>query len=167
MHFFQFHNIFGLNELYVKVIVPTQFETLVNGYKYPRAVALIGNPNEFGIYMSLGAIYMLYLIIKNNKYSYLILYLMFTFGVYLSSSRTAYISLIFGSGILIILHYFKFTKKEIFNTFKYGIVILLLHSMFFFLLPNIYTWRIKNIFNIDNQTSWQNRLDKNKELLII
>ncbi len=161
--FLQFHNIFGLNELYVKFIAPTQFDTLVNGYKYPRAVALIGNPNEFGMYMSFGAIYMLYLNIKSNKYLYLILYLMFTFGVYLASSRTSYLSLILGSGMLIIFHYFKFTKVGILNTFKYGFLILLLQIILFFSLPDIYSWRIKTILNINNQVSWQERLDKNKD----
>jgi hypothetical protein len=44
----QYFDLGGLNSKYTHVIAPTQFETLVNGYRYPRPVGMVGNPNEFG-----------------------------------------------------------------------------------------------------------------------
>ena len=164
--FFQFHNIFGLNELYVKYIASTQYETLINGYKWPRAVALAGNPNVLGFLLTLFSIYILFVISKNyKKFYYYIIYLLILISVFLSASRTSYIALVFSNVVYIFLLFFKFKKKDIFKTFSICTLFLILHVLILFLLPNSYTWRIKTIINFQNESSWQKREDMNQEFI--
>ena len=164
--FFQFHNLFNLNELYIRFVAPTQYETLINGYKWPRAVALAGNPNVLGFLMTLASIYVLYLLIKNYKKWYLyIIYALIIICVFLTASRTSYISLIVGNGILIFLTFFKLKKECIIKMFLVGFIFLVFHIVLILALPNSYTWRIKTIIDYKNETSWQKRLDMNEEFL--
>lgn len=164
--FFQFHNLFNLNELYIRYVAPTQYETLINGYKWPRAVALAGNPNVLGFLMTLASIYVLYLLIKNYKKWYLyIIYALIIICVFLTASRTSYISLIVGNGILIFLTFFKLKKECIIKMFLVGFIFLVFHIVLILALPNSYTWRIKTIIDYKNETSWQKRLDMNEEFL--
>ena len=164
--FFQFHNLFNLNELYIRFVAPTQYETLINGYKWPRAVALAGNPNVLGFLMTLASIYVLYLLIKNYKKWYLyIIYALIIICVFLTASRTSYISLILGNGILIFLTFFKLKKECIIKMFLVGFIFLVFHIVLILALPNSYTWRIKTIIDYKNETSWQKRLDMNEEFL--
>lgn len=164
--FFQFHNLFGLNELYVKFIAPTQYETLVNGYAYPRVVGFAGNPNVFGFFITLASIYILYLLLKNpKKWYYYLLYILLVISVFLSASRTSYIVLIIGSGLLILLNYFKLNKKDICKTLLIGIIFVAFQFVLLFILPTSYTWRIKQLIDLDSVTSWQNRLENNQNFI--
>ena len=166
LSFFQFHNLFGLNELYVKYIASTQYETLVNGYKFPRAVGLAGNPNVLGFLFSLSAIYIMDLILKEpKKWYYYSLYLFLVIGIFLTASRTSYVSLILGSGLVIILRFFKLNKKSIFKLLEVGTIYILLQVLLLLVLPNSYTWRIKELVNLDNVTSWQKRVESNKDFV--
>ncbi len=164
--FFQFHNLFHLNEYYIKLIAPTQYETLVNNYPFPRAVALAGNPNVLGFLMALASVYILYLIINNyKKWYYYIIYTLIIITVFLSCSRTSYITLIGGNGLLILLTFFKFSKKDILKTIGIGGLFLVFQILLIFSLPEKYTWRIKGLVDFKNASSWQERVENNKEFI--
>lgn len=164
--FFQFHNLFNLNSLYVKIIAPTQYETLVNGYKWPRVVGLVGNPNVFGFLMSLSSCYVLNLLLKNKKkWYYYLVYILLVISLFLTSSRTAYITLITSGLSLIFFQNFRFSWKNVRKTLITISIFLVFHVLILFTLPNSYTWRIKTIFDFNNQNSWQNRVENNKDFL--
>lgn len=166
LSFFQFYNLFGLNELYIKTIAPTQYRTLVNGYKWPRAVGLVGNPNVMGFLMTLFSIYILFLILKDyKKWYYYIIYSFVVICVFLTASRTSYISLIMGNFVLLFLSILKIKKIKFTKIVLICLVFLSFHGLLVLTLPNSYTWRIKEIINYKNATSWQKRVDNNKEFI--
>lgn len=49
----QYFNIFELNAIYVQFVAPTQYETLIGNYPWPRPVGMVGNPNEVGFLLGL------------------------------------------------------------------------------------------------------------------
>ena len=164
--FFQFHNLFGLNELYIKILAPTQYEALVNNYRWPRAVGLAANPNVFGFLMALISNYVLYLIFKNKKSIYLYLvYFLSVIGIFLSSSRSSYIALIIGGCLLVLFNSFKFNKEGIKKFFVIGFVFVSFHFILLMVLPKIYTWRVQSLISIGNINSWQQRLEKTDKFI--
>lgn len=161
---FQYFNIFDLNKYYVKFIAPTQYITLVDNYIYPRSVGLVGNPNELGFIFVIIMTYFLNEALKQPKkiINYL-LYIIGIFGVYTTMSRTNFICMIVAGLLTIIVNTFKFSLKNIKKTIIILLLFLILQSLILFLLPNKYTWRIKDIFNIDKINSWNKRQDLNKD----
>lgn len=175
--FIQFYNIGNINDLYIKIIAPTQYSTLVNNYAYPRIVGLLSNPNEYGFILALINLYLFYLILKNinnkkNVLILLILVIMNRMTLYLTGSRTSLIVSIFSELLFIFLYLIiknrqKKIKQNFKPIFKSGLIclaILCVESAILFSLPNLYTWRVKNIF-IGNIDSWEIRKDKNSQFI--
>ncbi len=161
--FFQFHNIFGLNEQYIEKIAPTQYRTLVNGYPSPRTVGVAGNPNVFGFLMVLLSLYFLYFVLKDyKKWYYYVMYLLTVVCVFQSSSRTSYVALIMSNFCLVVLHFFKLNKQDILKTASVSLILMIVHFSLLFILPDSYTWRMKTLINFGNQKSYQDRLEKNR-----
>lgn len=164
LSFFQFHNVFGLNEQYIEKIAPTQYRALVNGYLWPRTVGLAGNPNVFGFLMTLLSLYFLYFILKDQrKWYHYVMYLLTVVCVFQSSSRTSYVALIMSNFCLIVLYFFKLTKQDILKTALVSLILMIVHFSLLFISPDSYTWRMKTLINFGNQKSYQDRLEKNKE----
>lgn len=163
LSFFQFHNVFGLNEQYIEKIAPTQYRALVNGYLWPRTVGLAGNPNVFGFLMTLLSLYFLYFILKDQrKWYHYVMYLLTVVCVFQSSSRTSYVALIMSNFCLIVLSFFKLTKQDILKTALVSLILMIVHFSLLFILPDSYTWRMKTLINFGNQKSYQDRLEKNR-----
>jgi hypothetical protein len=60
----QYFDIGALNAKYVHLVSPTQYETLVNNYPWPRPIGMVGNPNEVGYFLVLLGLVGSYLWIK-------------------------------------------------------------------------------------------------------
>lgn len=59
----QYFDVLGLNASYVPWVAPTQYETLVGDYPWPRPVGMIGNPNELGFLLGLLSLSSLWLFV--------------------------------------------------------------------------------------------------------
>lgn len=166
----QYIDLFNLNELYVHIIAPTQYKTLIGGYPYPRVVGISNNPNVYAIISSIGILINLFLIMySTNKYIWVTLVLNFT-ALIMTSSRTGLIFLFVG----IIIFYMLYFKEELINlsklingkvkvrtVFIFIIVISIIFTLpilMFKYIPEQYMIRFNRIFDLKNDTSWQARL---------
>jgi hypothetical protein len=160
----QYFNLFGLNEAYVHFIAPTQFDTLVDGYSHPRPVGMIGNPNELGFFFVMVGLLALFILFNRKfKLVYLVILILQIAGVFLTLSRTSLIAFVVGA--LIVLVSTMISRK---NDVKKFVRILILFLILF--LVTIYVvsstdfldqiwWRFSEIFNLENSTSWNARLN--------
>lgn len=157
----QRYNPFNINELYVKIIAPTQYQTLLNNYPDPRVVGLTGNPNIFGFLLALALLVTFYEIFVNNKKKYYLLLLLEAITLFMTMSRTSFIcSIVMVFSFLFIYLFKTHNLKKFFKTFFITSFFILTLT---FTLPNSITWRIKQLINIDNLTSWIARVENNKE----
>ncbi len=160
----QFYNFFNMNEIYVKFFAPTQYETLVNGYAYPRIIGFTSNPNVYGFLLSIVSIFILKLIVNNKKNIYL--YVMFLFvkiNLYMTMSRSSFICALVGEFLFI---FFYFLKNKKFRQMLIGCLsVILLEFSLLVVLPNNLTWRVKELVNFDTLTSWQKRQEHNKQFI--
>lgn len=108
----QYFNFLGLNDLYVRAIAPTQYETLVNNSLYPRPVGMVGNPNELGYLMALLSLVSLYCAVKYKSNKYYIFLVMFALGCLMTLSRGAMVALIAGFLAFVFIYYFKASAKN-------------------------------------------------------
>ena len=90
----QFFDLGSLNAIYVPIVAPTQFHTLVGGYAWPRPVGMIGNPNELGfVFVLLGLSgVILRLVDKNARKGWLVVSLIMFLCAALTLSRSSIIS---------------------------------------------------------------------------
>lgn len=160
----QYFNLFNLNNFYVKLIAPTQYVTLLENYTNPRIVALAGNPNVLGFFLSLGIIYLIYLAVKKNfKWYYYIIILFLNIIMFMTLSRTAYICLLAGELLFCFFISFKFNIVAFKKTIIYISIILLFNFLLLLILPQKLTWRIKQLVYFNEISSWQERVNNNKE----
>lgn len=159
---FQYFNLFNTNNLYIKFIAPTQYTTLLNNYSNPRIVGLAGNPNVFGFFIAVSIVYFLYLLL-NKKFNWflLILILLLNIILFMTLSRTAYICMVAGELLLVFIA--KFNFKTIKKTFILIALIVLFNLLLLVALPRKLTWRVLELVNISDVTSWQERVNGNKE----
>ena len=101
----QYFDIFSLNATYVKFVAPTQYETLVGGYPWPRPVGMIGNPNELGFLLGLLALtsVWLFFVKQTGSYRWAILGFIYFVLMGLTMSRSAGFSILGGLFILLIM----------------------------------------------------------------
>ena len=157
----QRYNPFNINELYVKIIAPTQYETLLNNYPDPRVVGLTGNPNVFGFLLALAILVTFYELFINNKKNYYLLLLLEVITLFMTMSRTSFVCFVAIVFSFLFIYLFKtHNLKKFFKTFFITSFLILTLT---FILPNRITWRIKQLINIDNLTSWIARVENNKE----
>jgi len=101
----QYFDIFSLNVTYVKFVAPTQYETLVGGYPWPRPVGMTGNPSELGFLLgllSLASIW-LFFVKQAGSYRWAILGFIYFGLMGLTMSRSAGYSILGGLIIMIVM----------------------------------------------------------------
>lgn len=133
--FQQYFDIFGINSLYVPIVAPTQFDTLMPGYPSPRVVGMLGNPNVQGYVLSLAIVAFIYLyFVGRDRISIVKLCILFVAQM-MTLSRGALVALLVGSVSLFVMY-----KKDFrFSLFKILLVIALLFSFYYayqFMLEN-------------------------------
>lgn len=101
----QYFDVFSLNAIYVKYVAPTQYKTLVDGYPWPRPVAMIGNPNELGFLFGLLVIASIWLFIVEQvrSYRWATLAVINFLLMILTISRSATFSILFGLVIFLLM----------------------------------------------------------------
>lgn len=160
----QFFNPFNINELYVRIIAPTQYVTLVNDYPFPRVIGLTGNPNVFGYILAITIIFFLAEIKKNPRSikNYIIM-LLLHITLYMTMSRTAFIITIFGEILFIFFSFIniKDFKNSLIKIIKYALIIVVIEIGILFVLPNNLTWRLKELVTLNKINSWQIRVENN------
>jgi O-antigen ligase len=94
----QYFNLFGLNELYVRAIAPTAFESLVGGYPFPRPVGLIGNPNELGFIFVVSSLITIDLLVSHRfRVRWLVAFGIQVGALVLTLSRTSLAAFLIGA----------------------------------------------------------------------
>lgn len=157
----QFFNFLNLNELYIPKIAPTQFRTLMPDYENRRIIGLNTNPTVFGFNMIIAIfINLIYgKTLKSNKIYLLIISIIEIVALLMTNSRTAQIALIISFLIYFILHSLSTYGKKF--TFKVTITLIILGLLILvFIIPKDLTWRLLQIIDINNVSSWSARLTK-------
>lgn len=160
----QYFNLFALNELYVPTIAPTQYETLVNNYPFPRPVGLVGNPNELGMLFVLGSLVSLFLLLKSFRISILIIFFFQVGGLFLTLSRGALVAFVIGLIILLLKLFFdNFHKIKLAGIMRFFILFLTASLSMVYVVYNTsfidtIFWRFARLSNLESDTSWQARI---------
>lgn len=153
----QYFNVFGLNALYIPMVAPTQFLTLVNGYPVPRVVGMTGGPNEAAMLFALASISSLYAYVKYDRKLFLLAWAVCFLGVGMTGSRTGLVA--GGVGILTLsaLYIFPHLKLKtlVFPTFicLSGALIISRFANFDLLLI-----RFLEVSTISDSASWNARV---------
>ncbi|WP_170158494.1 O-antigen ligase family protein [Aquisalibacillus elongatus] len=162
----QYFNVFNLNEIYIKSVAPTQFETLIDNYPNPRPVGMVGNPNELGYLFVIISLLTLYILLKGKfRYIYLLYFGLNVLGVFLTLSRSSLVALLVGITVLIFLMVFKnylilnlYKFKRLIMLFTISIIILVITILFTDFQEKI-LWRFGALLEISNDNSWNARVD--------
>lgn len=165
----QYFNIFNFNEKYVKIIAPTQYETLINNHPHPRPVGMIGNPNELGFMFVILSLISIFCLVYFRRVWFVFCFMIFFFGVVLTLSRGSLLGLVSGLSAFVLVYFFQqgFVRK---------IKITILSSVFLIsvllisIIPEVYdsyTWRFIRVFDIENDSSFSARLDNWSENISI
>lgn len=158
----QYFNPFSINELYIKSYAQTQYETLVHEYPSPRIVGTKANPAVYGVLMSLGVyINLLYFRntkIKKEKILIVISIILCIINLILTLTRTIQIAFMISIIIYILCNVWikKGFKKALIAMLStiLGICLILC------ILPQSLTWRLVQVLDISNATSWILRTEK-------
>ena len=157
----QYVNPFGINEAYVQLVAPTQYETLVGGYPNPRPVGMIGNSNELGFVMvllSLLGLFVVYRYRQSKSYLYLAVFFV---GLVLTLSRSSLVAYLFGVATFFFWIIFKgtwSTKIKVFMTLLFFFSVLSATLV----QPQVYerfTWRFAKLAELSSDGSTQTRFE--------
>jgi O-antigen ligase len=160
----QYFNILGMNEVYVQSIAPTQYESLINSYPFPRPVAMIGNPNELGFLFVILSLVCLILLLdecqKGKKLRVFLFFVIFNCGVMLTLSRGSLAALL--AGFLIIYGWMFLNSRSVVKI-KIIVAIFCVIGFGFLVLnhPLIYekiTWRFMAFLSLSEDASFTTRL---------
>jgi O-antigen ligase len=158
----QFFDVFGLNSVYVKYVAPTQYETLLGDYPFPRPVGMVGNPNEFGFVFVIGAIVSSYRLIKDGGWIFMAATMINLVSVGLTLSRTSLVALVVGVGYIYGMQVFV-RDRGIGQRLKYlalptGVLVVVVGYVL--ANPVLYEtigWRFYSLLEFESTSSWQVR----------
>jgi O-antigen ligase len=162
--FQQFFDIFGLNRHYVRYVAPTQHESLIGDYPWPRPVGMIGNPNEVAFLFVLGGLAASYRLIQGGGEIYAGATLANLAALALTLSRTGFVSFILGAGYLFVIQVFVRRDRSLGSRLKYlALPLGLLVAVITYVLANpvLYEaigWRFMTLMEFQSTSSWQERL---------
>ena len=173
----QYFNFFNLNEKYVPIIAPTQYETLVNNYPTPRVIAMTANPNEYAVMPGIGAILSWAIFLVTREKKNLIFLIIFVIGVLMTLSRSGFAFMAIGIIMFTIFYFFKYSfrirknfeiKINLKNTriiILAVMAIIIFAIIIFIYLPKDLTWRLIAGFDLKVDSSFQARLSNWQEHL--
>jgi hypothetical protein len=159
--FQQYFNLFNLNRLYIPLIAPSQYTTLMEGYSSPRVVGMLGNPNSQGYALALALNCMLFLIFKEKSTTKILGAIVIFIAMLMTLSRGSLVSCL--AGVLVLFCFYKKDKK--FVIYK-----LVIFCLLFFVLSVLILWlkdnpliydlilfRFEALSNISEDTSFVTR----------
>jgi O-antigen ligase len=145
-------------------VAPTQHETLLGDYPFPRPVGMIGNPNEVGFAFVLGALASSYRLIKGGGWMYLVATLCNLVALGLTLSRTSLVALVAGVGYLYAIQVFLRDQRGLGERLKYfAFPTSVLVAVIGYVLANpilydVIGWRFYTLLEFQSTSSWQVRL---------
>lgn len=168
----QYVNLFGLNEIYVPIIAPTQYRTLIDGYPYPRMVGMSSNPNVYAVVAALGFIVSLWLFWEYRKKFFIFSMVLNLIANLMTLSRSGFIFLLIGSVLMSLTNLsirgfnyklfikFKLKKKALLFLLVFIVTIIIIMVIsFIYLVPEELIWRLDRMNDLSSDNSWQARLD--------
>ncbi len=171
----QYYNLFNLNEMYVEVITPTHFKSLINNYPYPRVVGMTSNPNVYSVMSGIGAVLSWSLFNLTKKKRNLLYMVIFILAVLITLSRSGFVFTVSALFTFTFLYAFKtrtdigklvkgrINKKVLKNTAISILFLLLLVFVIFYCLPEGLNWRLLRGIDIGTDSSFQARIRNWKE----
>lgn len=166
-------NLFSLNQIYIPIIAPTQYLTLMPGYPTPRVLGLSSNSNIYSIIVGLGFMISLWQFLHTKEKKYLLFMALNLVANILTLSRSGFIFLIIGSSIILLdnLHKNEFIKLKLLKStlmnrnIQKNVFIFLLALIMIFTFLNIgfhYNpfWRILRLSDVFKDPSWIARTKK-------
>lgn len=150
--FQQYFDWFSLNQYYIEMVAPTQYETLMPGYRFPpRVVGMMGNPNVQGFILCLSLISFTYLYLKNSDSVRWVSFLCLFVAMAMTLSRTSLIVFFAGTIVLFMLY----TKNRLFALYKLFLFVFIcaLLTGFYLLFKDnelVYTMVIKRFELLQN-----------------
>lgn len=162
--FQQFFDVFGLNRHYVRYVAPTQHESLIGDYSWPRPVGMIGNPNEVAFLFVLGGLAASYRLVQGGGGIYAGATLANLAALALTLSRTGFVAFIVGTGYLFVIQVFVRRDRSLGSRLKYlSLPLGLLVAVITYVLTNpvLYEaigWRFMTLMEFQSTSSWQERL---------
>jgi len=168
--FTQYINPLNINERYVQFIAPTQYHRLVGDYPFPRIIGITSNPNEYAVIAAIGVLLCLAMFLAYRHTAYAaggglcFLALLMTMSrsgmVFLGVALAVYLALSF-------VHVSTVNQRQL----KFFLLMLLLGLLLLFALvayaPDALMWRLQEGLDLDASTSWQARLERWEESLIL
>jgi O-antigen ligase len=160
----QYLNVLGLNEIYIKYVAPTQYETLVGNHGNARPVAMIGNPNELGfLFVAFSLLCLVLLADKSKNGRKLMLSIFFAiyfFGVLLTLSRGSLVALVTG---LLVFFSWSFLNSRVIVKTKILVALICIIVLGFLVLNHSlvyekFTWRFMLLLNVSEDLSFSTRL---------
>lgn len=169
--FTQYINLFGLNQIYIPNIAPTQYRSLMPGYPTPRVVGMSSNPNVYAIIAALGFVLSLWLLLETRKKFFIATMIITLIANLMTLSRSGFVFLIIVSVLLIVINlYEKGLNFHLIKTMriKKSVLILMFISLLFCIImlysilnfvPEDLTWRLQKILDLSSDNSWNARLE--------
>lgn len=155
----QYFNPFSINELYIKQLAPTQYETLINNYPTPRIVGIKTNPATYGLSIAVGIYFnVICYSCTKKKLLPIISAVLCLVNLMMTLTRTIQIAFIVSSVIymaITILQRKGWKKSIIYTAIMISLLILLI-----LILPEELTWRLKQVMDFQNASSWIGRIEK-------
>ena len=158
----QYFDLFSINELYIKEFAPTQYETLINNYPTPRIVGVKTNPAVYGLLVTMGIYFnILYYKCTKNKILPITSTILCFINLMMTLTRT--IQIAFMISIVVYMAITILQKKGWKKSIIYTIIIIVILLVVFFILPQELTWRLKQVTDFQNASSWIGRVEKWKD----
>jgi O-antigen ligase len=160
----QYFDLAGLNKFYVPLISSDQDSTLLNSYLYPRAIGMVGNPNEVGfiLVMSILSTYILMLNTEKNKQLFVVIFVLEVLALLSTASRGSLISAILGI-LFVTFAYLKDNHSRTKSGVKQILIIFTVLSLVLSIalanetLQNQLFWRFSALSDTSEDESWQGR----------
>lgn len=160
----QYINPFHINELYIRLYSDVHYETLINDYPNPRIIGTKVNPSFYGILMIVGTYFnlMYYKYARNKMLVYLSIFLCII-NLMMTLTRTVQIAFLISIILFVLISIWitKGWKKALLTSGIVALSILLI----LILLPSSFTWRLFQVLDLNNSTSWIARIDKWKNYI--
>ena len=158
----QYFNPFSINELYIEQLAPTQYETLINNYPTPRIVGIKTNPAVYGLLVTMGIYFnILYYKCTKNKILPITSTILCFINLMMTLTRTIQIAFIIS--IVVYMAITILQKKGWKKSIIYTIIIIAILLVVFFILSQELTWRLKQVTDFQNASSWIGRVEKWKD----
>lgn len=157
----QYLDLGGLNRLYVESVAPVHYETVLSSR--PRAVGMVGNPNDLGFMFALTGLIAVHLLTRRFHVVHLLLIAMSIAGIGLSGSRSSVVVFAFGAFLLLALALLQLKRMWLSSAVQgFAVIVVLGVAVSATLADSSFAdrllWRFEDLADPTEANSWQARL---------